>query len=87
MTRLTQWLDTNLGHHNQGHLLGLAVFTLGNVDKTLEPGLAASDRRQLVPGLASPGESSGVWGHGHQGQGYYNQNITDTPHVSSFKWD
>ena len=48
-------LDINIGHHNQGmsgHLLGLAVFTLGNVDKTVtlsqEP-----DTRQLAP--ASPG--------------------------------
>ena len=62
MTRLTQWLDTNSGHHNQGHLLGLAVFTLGNVDKTLEPRLAASDRRQLVPGPGIPGMSHRAMG-------------------------
>ena len=55
-------LDINIGHHNQGmsgHLLVLAVFTLGNVDKTvtLEPRawLAATDRRQLAPAPASPG--------------------------------
>ena len=54
--------DINIDHHNQGmsgHLLGLAVFTLGNVDKTgtLEPRawLAATDRRQLALAPASPG--------------------------------